>query len=565
MTSPAKSCPCSARSATVASCLDVTDRERAIVAEREHARQASVILESVTDSFYALDPDWRFTYVNRQAERYYGRSRDDMLGRSIWQVIPEEVGTVLEEQFRMAAADGIAVHFESESPHTRRWVDVNAYPADGGIAVYFRDVTPRKRAESEREELLLRERHTRADAERARADAEYARQQAERARTDAEAANQAKDDFLATLSHELRSPLQGILGWVAVLKRRSLSPERSAQALDTVERIVHSQSQLINDLIDVSRVVSGKLHIQQAPVDAASLVESTLDETVPAAEAKGVRLERAIHACGEVVGDAERLRQVLANVLTNALKFTPTGGSIVVTCDRDGDDVVVRVQDTGAGIDPGFLPYIFQRFTQAETGSTRRHSGLGLGLAIAHHIVTLHRGTITAESEGSERGATFTIRLPLARPNQAAVGAQPASRGAVSLAGVDVLVVEDDGDSREALRLALENYGARVRVAASVRDAFTAFEQAPPQAIVSDLSMPGEDGYALLRRVRASEGAPKRTPVIALTGLASAEDRARVLWAGFQAHVAKPVDPDELARVIDELTQPALHAVGEES
>jgi signal transduction histidine kinase len=383
--------------------------------------------------------------------------------------------------------------------------------------------------------------------------------QAERSRAVAERANRAKDEFLAILSHELRSPLQGIRGWVAIMRRPLILEQQRARALDTIDRIVTAQAQLVNDLLDVSRVAAGKLEVERAPVELAPLLRAVCDERLPDADAKNIALSCVVEDVGIVIGDAERLRQVFTNLIANAIKFTPNGGSVRVECLPDASrEAVVKVRDTGVGIDPEFLPHVFDRFTQADTSSTRRHGGLGLGLAIARHLIEVHGGRIAAESPGPGRGATFIVSLPIGYAVDAAVARPRDGQGAgVRLHGIRVLVVEDDADALEALRLVLEQSGAEVAAATSAADALDVFAAAPPDVLVSDISMPGEDGYALLARVRA--GARASTPAVALTGFASPEDRARAVAAGFQAHVAKPVDPAALISLVHKLAQRGSH------
>ena len=366
---------------------------------------------------------------------------------------------------------------------------------------------------------------------------------------EAEKANRAKDEFLATVSHELRSPLQGILGWLTLLRRGGLDAAQAARALESIDRSVRLQAQLVQDILEISRIVAGKVTLDRVPLDVGSILTATAEEFAPVAAAKSIRVELRLESCGLVVGDRERLHQIFANLLTNALKFTPVGGGVTLSCQPDATHVVVTVTDTGEGIEPSFLPRLFDRFSQADSSSTRRYGGLGLGLAIVHHLVELHAGTVTAESAGRGRGATFRVRLPR-DPSDASVPYPEPSRVASvpGLDGVEILLVEDDREALDAMTYALEARGARVRPARSARAAWAAFRERAPDVVVSDLSMPDEDGYSLLRRIRSS--ATQSPPAIALTGFTRAEDRARVLAAGFAAHVAKPIDPDWLVRVL---------------
>jgi len=390
--------------------------------------------------------------------------------------------------------------------------------------------------------------------------AEQAALALENARLYAEArdANRAKDEFLATLSHELRTPLTAMLGWVRMLQSGTLDEATSARALRVIDRNTKLQAQLIDDLLDVSRIVTGKLSLELKAVDVGAVVETAIDAVTPAALAKSVELERRVApAAGPAWADPHRLQQVVWNLLSNAVKFTPSGGRVTVAVERDDPHVVVRVDDTGQGIAPEFLPYIFDRFRQADSTTTRAHGGLGLGLAIVHHLVTLHRGTVTAASEGPDRGATFTVRLPLAPLRTAARFTSGAAIGVdrlPALTGVRVLVVDDDADARDLVTAVLGQSGAEVVTASSTVEALDVLARARPHVLVSDLSMPGDDGYALLQRVRAlgldHDG---WVPAVALTAFARAEDRARALAAGYAVHVSKPVEPDELVEVVARL------------
>jgi signal transduction histidine kinase len=376
---------------------------------------------------------------------------------------------------------------------------------------------------------------------------------------EAEKANRAKDEFLANVSHELRSPLQGILGWLTLLRRGSLDAAQTTRALESIDRSVRLQAQLVQDILEISRIVAGKVTLERVPLDVGTILTTTAEEFAPVAAAKNIHVELRLGSCGLVVGDRDRLQQIFANILTNALKFTPPDGRVTLSCEQDATHVVVSVTDTGEGIDPSFLPRLFDRFSQADTSSTRRYGGLGLGLAIVRHLVELHGGTVTAQSDGRGRGATFRVHLPGEAPD-ANVPYPAASRtGAVpGLDGVEILLVEDDREALDAMTYALQARGARVRPTRSARAAWAAFRERAPDVVVSDLSMPDEDGYSLLRRIRSA--AAESPPAIALTGFTRAEDRARVLSAGFAAHVAKPIDPDWLVRVLaDVLSERRLH------
>jgi PAS domain S-box-containing protein len=376
---------------------------------------------------------------------------------------------------------------------------------------------------------------------------------AERARAEAERANAAKDAFLATLSHELRAPLQGALGWLGLLRSGGLGAEQQAKALTTLERSVRHQAQLVNDLLDVSRIISGKLRVEPSAVDLALVLEQVRDELQLDATSKGVRLAVVSSVDGAtVMGDAERLAQIFRNLVANAIKFTPSGGRVAIACETRGDEAVVTVSDTGRGIAADFLPHVFDRFSQADSSITREHGGLGLGLGIVRHLVSLHGGDVAADSPGVGQGATFRVTLPIwSRPPLArAVTPAGESRAADSLRAVRVCLVEDDNDTREVVAVLLEQAGACVTAASGARAAVELLADAPPDVIVTDLGMPGEDGFWLARHVRDSGLA---VPMVALTGFADTEMRARALAEGFQAHVAKPVDPDHLVAQIRSL------------
>ncbi len=390
-------------------------------------------------------------------------------------------------------------------------------------------------------------------------------EEAVRAREQAEAANRAKDLFLATLSHELRTPLTAVLGWARMLRSAKIDESTALHGLQVIERNAESQHQLIQDLLDVSRIISGKLSLNVKPVELTRVIEAAVDSVNQAAEAKSIALDVEVGADSDLVsGDPDRLQQVVWNLLSNAIKFTPKGGHVGVRVGREGSDVCIRVSDTGAGIAPEFLPHVFERFRQADGSTTRQHGGLGLGLAVVRHLVEQHGGTVQAASDGEQRGSTFTVSLPISAVDTRAAetGQDAEGRGAARapqggggiLRGVRVLVVDDHTDARELLTMVLSSAGASVSAAASAPDALEAFKHDPPDVLVSDIGMPGEDGFALVRRVKAlrpEDGG--RTPVIALTAYATEEDRLRALDAGFAEHLPKPVEPDELVAAVAHL------------
>ena len=372
---------------------------------------------------------------------------------------------------------------------------------------------------------------------------------------EAREANRLKDEFLATLSHELRTPLQAILSWARLLREQPPQPELLSRGLDVIERNARSQARLMEDLLDVSRIVSDKLLLEEQEVRLADVVRTAVEDARPAADEKKleIRIERA--ADPWVLGDANRLRQVLNNLLTNSIKFTPVGGRLSIRLDAGAGTAEVSVSDTGKGIAPDFLPHLFERFRQAESSTTRSHGGLGIGLAIVRHLVEQHGGKVHAESEGEGRGATFVLRFPLVDPSSetqredARLEASP-----IRLQGVRVLVVDDEEDTRECLTLALRQYGAEVRTARSCREALEQLEAQGADVLLSDLAMPGEDGFALIRRVRALPPPRGRVPAAALSAHVRAEERARALLAGFDTHLAKPIEPQRIAAAVFALT-----------
>jgi PAS domain S-box-containing protein len=387
--------------------------------------------------------------------------------------------------------------------------------------------------------------------------------EAQTARDDAEQANRAKDDFLATVSHELRTPLNAIVGWSHMMRRNKFDEATTARAMETIERNAKSQARLIEDILDVSRIIMGKLRLDVHPVELAPVIEAAIDAVRPAAEAKEIRLQPILDPrASPVSGDPNRLQQIVWNLVLNAVKFTPRGGRIQVRLERVNSHIEIIVSDTGQGIEAGLLPYIFDRFQQGDSSSTRMHGGLGLGLAIVRHLVELHGGTVHASSPGASQGTTFTVKLPLLIWHGKEDGRVHPTAGRDSetleqdslLDGLKVLIVDDEPDTREMLKVMIERFGAEVKAGATSAEALDLLEQWRPNVIVSDIEMPGEDGYSLIKKIRALE--PLRggaVPAVALTAYARAEDRMRALSAGYQMHVAKPAEPFELALVIASL------------
>jgi PAS domain S-box-containing protein len=401
-----------------------------------------------------------------------------------------------------------------------------------------------------------------SDRKHASVEREAAWQREHAARTQAEEATRLKDEFLANLSHELRTPMNAIIGWTHLLKSGRLDESQRLRAMESIDRGARSQAKLIEDLLDVSRIVSGKLSLSMAPVDLRAVLNAALDSQRPAAQAKGVNLVFASEAPDvAVIGDVGRLQQVFLNVLTNAVKFTPADGRVRVTLDRSEDSACVSVEDTGEGIAPEFLPYVFDRFRQADGTSTRNHMGLGLGLAIVKHVVEMHGGSVKAESDGLGRGARFTVVLPLAgsldgqAPRGPIADRMPGNYSLQGGLGMRVLIVEDDVETRDILAAILERAGFSYRVANRASEALSVLDDWLPDVIVSDIGMPDMDGNQFVQQLRSRPAAQGgQIPALALSAFARAEDRELALRSGYQAHVAKPVDPEDLVKAITSLT-----------
>jgi hypothetical protein len=504
------------------------------LSEREARLQSYFDLAPVGTA--VLNRDGTFSEANDALCRVLGYTADE-LRQMRWFALPHPTERDAAQRQVEGALAGAAQNRLGETRLVRQdghtidaRVDMRGLPGPRGaidhVMVLVQDVTAHKRADAERERLLADE----LDARR-----------------QAEAASRAKDEFLATLSHELRTPLSPILAWSDLLRRHALSPEQTDRGLAAIARNAAAQARLVDELLDVSRIVSGKLRLDLRPLDLAPVVAEAIEVTRHSAETKGVEIETAVELVPcKVMGDPDRLRQVAWNLLSNAVKFTPPGGRVRVALERDGTIARIVVADTGQGIPRTFLPYVFERFRQVDTASTRRQGGLGIGLAIVRELVELHGGRVVADSPGEGLGAVFTVELPLLpddRPIEVVRSSRP---GEVTLAGMRVLVVDDDPDSNEVVRTLLVSYGADVRTAGSAREALAVMEHWVPDVLVSDLAMPDEDGYWLLARLRAREEGLRRVPAIALTAYSAPGDREQALSAGFQAHVAKPVRTNEL-------------------
>ncbi len=513
--------------------------------EREARLQSYFELAPVGTA--VVNPDGTFLEVNDALGRVLGYSREELLRKTWFELpIPDERSAVVALA-QNALAGGGDTHLH-EARFLRRdgvaidvTVDMRGLPGPAGmidhVMVLVQDVTARRRADAERERLLA---------------AELA------ARQEAEAASRAKDEFLATLSHELRTPLSPILTWSEILRRQTRTPQNVERGLEAMSRNATNLARLIDELLDVSRIESGKLRLDLQPVDLATVVAEAVDVIRPAAEAKRITLALALDATAcRVLGDADRLRQVLWNLLSNAVKFTPAGGVVRVTLASDRGHARVTVHDTGQGIRPDFLPFVFERFQQGDTTSTRKHGGLGIGLALVRELAELHGGRAEADSAGEGRGSTFTVEMPLLiddhplpRPGSPPQRAEAPRSELATLDGMRVLVVDDDPDSNEVVQNVLVAAGADVRTAGSVDEAFVVLTRWVPDVVVSDIAMPGEDGYALLTRIRSGAAHIGRIPAIALTAYSAPGDREQALSAGFHAHVAKPLQTAELLRAV---------------
>ncbi len=540
---------------------DITHQRRAEENLRKSEERFRLLLENVEDyAIFFLDTHGCLTRWSIGAERILGYQEAEILGKSASIIFTPEDRDRGEDkrELKKAVKEGRA---ENERWHVRK--DGSRFWGSGivtllrdetgqprGFSKIMRDFTERKRAEDERTQLLIREQEARAASETS-------------LRT-AETANRLKDEFLATLSHELRSPLNAMLGWIQLLNTRKFDEATTARAMETIERSARSQSQLVEDLLDVSRIIQGKLRLNVRPVELVKVIEAAIETVRPAAEAKAIQLETVLDpAVGLITGDFDRLQQIVWNLLSNAIKFTPKEGRVQVGLKRTDAHVEIAIADTGQGINPDFVPYVFERFRQEDSSSTRSFNGLGLGLAIVRHLVELHGGTVRADSEGEGRGATFTVKLPsipvrietqnLEQPQPTVSSGVPFDN-APSLDGLRVIVVDDEVDSREFIIAVLEQCGAQVTPVGSAKEAIEAVSQVKADVLVSDIGMPGEDGYSLIRKVRAlcpQQGG--QIPAVALTAYARTEDRTKAIAQGFQIHIPKPVEPIELATVVASL------------
>ena len=620
--------------------------ERQRLAGQTNEERLAGLLGSMSDAFMTFDASWRFTFVNDEAEVLLRQPRSELIGRTLWAMYPDAVGTEFDIRLRQAMDARITVDYELFYEPWQRWFYSKAYPmGDGGLALFSRDVTERRRVSEslrrteqdvrDRERLLAavtentkvglvvvspehrylyanhaygeilgltqRELVGRAVADmvpqayddqiKPRLEKAFRGERVaydlvledkaysvvyepqmerglvvnvivtvaditERKRIEEELkrTGEMKDEFLSTLSHELRTPLHAILGWVRVLEKRPSDPALAREGIEVISRNAKAQADLISDLLDMSRIISGKIRLETEDVTLSEVIGKAIDTVRPAAEGKRLHLTTSLDPGADAVrGDASRLQQVLWNLLSNAVKFTPKDGRVDVELRKAESQAEIVVSDSGAGIAARFLPHVFDRFRQGDASTTREHGGLGLGLAIVKQLVELHGGTVRADSDGEGKGAAFTIRLPLAlmrvgRTGEGAATAGGARRGEdVDLEGITILAVEDQADARELLRIVLERSRARVLTAASADEALRMLEKAKPAIILCDIGMPGKDGYDFIAELRRRKD---DTPALAVTAFARAEDKIRALRAGYHGHIAKPIEPAELLSTV---------------
>jgi PAS domain S-box-containing protein len=527
---------------------DITARQQG---ELDRARLGAIV-ESSDDAIIGKTLAGFITSWNPSAERIFGWTAAEAVGCHISLIVPEERRVEEAEVLARIARGERVQHFDTvRVTKDGRFLDVSLTVSpirDGGGRVVgaskiARDVSGRRRLEEEREQLLARE---------------------QRARAEAEALNRTKDEFLATMSHELRTPLNAIFGWARMLQSSTMDEMTQARALDAIVRSASAQSRLVEDLLDLSRIVSGRMRLELEPYDMRAVIEAALDTVRPAAAAKGIALEtRFDPAVPVMTGAPARLQQVVWNLLMNAVKFTPAGGRVQVTLRPWGEGVEILVVDDGEGISAEALPYIFDRFRQEDSSTTRRYGGLGLGLALVRHLVELHGGTVHALSAGKRQGATFTVRLPATMAvkldhEPSVMADTPAVPHPRLLRGVRVLVVDDRDDALELTALMLRGEGAEVKTATAARRAYEIVEGWRPDVLVSDLAMPNADGFMLLHGLRAAlaaQGDP--LPAVALSAYGTAENRLQATDAGFDVYLTKPVDPQKLAEAVAGLARRA--------
>jgi PAS domain S-box-containing protein len=526
---------------------DITERRRLQRAEVAESFLGALV-ESAEDAIISKTLDGIVTNWNPAAERLYGYTAAEMIGQPIMILIPSDHSDEEGEILRRLRRGERIQHYETQRRRKDgRIIEVSqtispirdSLGRAIGISNITRDVTDQKAAERRERAALL---------------------EAQEAKRQAEEANRAKDEFLATVSHELRTPMTAIIGWSRMLITGQLSLERQQKAIEIIDRNARAQAQLIEDLLDVSRIVSGRLRIEFNPVDLGNVIAAAVEAARPAAEAKRIRVQTILSSgAGPVRGDADRLQQVIWNLLSNAIRFTPEDGFIRIELQRSESQVELRISDNGIGIKPDFLPHMFERFTQADPSITRHSGGLGMGLAIVKSLVELHGGVVTASSNGEGKGSTFTVKLPISPARQKS-GEPPTAEKPVlpaalkeghELVGLKILVVDDEEDTCELLRFVFNETGAIVETANTPEKGLELFDSWQPDVIVSDIGMPKVDGYQFIRIIRNQRHS--RVPAIALTAMSRIEDRLKALTAGYQMHVSKPVEPVELISIVTSL------------
>ncbi|HIK16450.1 MAG TPA: PAS domain S-box protein [Leptolyngbyaceae cyanobacterium M33_DOE_097] len=531
------------REDTVVFVLDLSDRKQAEAALRLSEERYRTLFESMDEGFCVIEIlfdqdqypiDYRFVETNPAFERQTGFI--NVQGKRMRELVPNHEDYWFEN-YANVLQSGISKRFESRAEAMHRWYDVFAFrvgaPGSYKVAVLFNDISDRKQADQERERLLVEEKLARAEAERA---------------------NRIKDEFLAVLSHELRSPLNPILGWSRLLQTRKLTEAKTASALATIERSAKVQAQLIDDLLDIAKILRGKLSLNQTSVNLSAVVEAAIETVKTTADVKAISLNPDLPDVGQVLGDAARLQQVVWNLLSNAIKFTPDGGQVSIQLEQAGNQAKIIVSDTGRGINPDFLPHIFESFRQEDASITRNYGGLGLGLAIVRQLVEAHSGMISADSAGEGLGATFTVQLPLLDTFPMLQRPDHLLPQEFDLTGIRVLAVDDDPDARELLIVMLAQYGAEVLAVNSAAEVLESLGSFQPDVLVSDVGMPEVDGYTLIQMVRMlSPMQGGRIPAIALTAYARESDYEQAIAAGFQQHLSKPIDLQKLIQTIHDL------------
>lgn len=515
--------------------------------EAEQGRQQveqnfKAIFDNAPNGIVLLDESTRFLEVNPALCKLLGRSRSELIGMPCAALLPTTADRAADAMMAALKSEDawsglLPLLSSAGAPVYLEW-SISRYSTPGVWLGITMDMTEKRAIEAEREQLLVSERAARSELERA---------------------SRLKDEFLATLSHELRTPLSVIVGWAEVLCRSKVNSDELAQGLETIARNAKVQQQLISDLLDVSRIINGKLRLETERVDLVALTASALDVLMPAVQAKEIRLKRVLNPdAGIVLGDPSRLKQVIWNLVNNAVKFTPKGGWVQVVVERADSSVQLTVADSGQGIKPEFLPFIFERFRQQDAVLSRSHGGLGLGLAIVKHLAELHGGSVHANSKGEGQGAEFVVRLPLI--SISGLGEHPAAvlsqhsgvprLSKSSLEGISVLVVDDDADGRLLVKRLLSEAGADVRDSSSANHALEQLDAVQPDVLVCDIGMPDRDGYSFIRAVRSQGYSHRDLPAIALTAFARTEDRQRAMLAGYQLHLSKPVESTELLAAI---------------